>query len=275
MASAPPAEEIGFEGANGVAVPMSPTSRRRAMITREMSESLRKSEPLTPVQGILADSLDLILERQKSSTGTGLRVAFAPHTRPPPLVTRRSGMSTHNSATDLKDYQYGHPLQRKTSLPPDLQLPPKLVPPLHTPQDRGDRPNQKYHHPLLQGLTHPQPHPSPHSQPQEPTQQVHYPQPPLSADPIRRQNRPTVLSGFLRPLSRVGDNVTISRTHSSAELTVSPTNVGDRPLSESTPMVRSNTDGDKGKYMEERDLQRRELQRRSETMDTGYRYHGW
>lgn len=260
MGTTAPAPQVGFEGANGVVVPMSPTSRRRAMITREMSESLRKN---------------LILERQKSSTGTGLRVAFAPHTRPPPLVTRRTGMSTHNSATDLKDYQYGHPLERKTSLPPDLQLPPKLVPPLQTPQEREGRPSQKYYHPLLQGMAHPQPHPSSRSQPQEPTQQVYYPQPPLSADPIRRQNRHTVLSGFLRPLSRVGDNPTISRTHSSAELTVSPTNIGGRPVGESTPMVRSNTDGDKGKYMEERDLQRRELQRRSETMDTGYRYHGW
>ncbi|RXK39483.1 hypothetical protein M231_03151 [Tremella mesenterica] len=248
----------------GVIQPLSPTSRRRAMITREMSESLRRN---------------LILERQKSSGVVGQRVAFV-QPRPPPLVQRReAGLTTHKSAVNLSQFEYGHPLERKTSLPPNLAEPLQLVPAFNTrsrggstaqsPEEIDRPPIPRHHHPLLQPTPHPQPQPQLHSQ------SYILPSHTFSADPNKRSVKPTILGGFLRPLTRVGSGEAagLPRTHSSAELTASPSDSEHRL--EAPAMVRSNTDGDRQRLVMEGRMRRRELQRRGETMDTGYRYHGW
>lgn len=85
-------------------------------------------------------------------------------------------------------------------------------------------------------------------------------------------SRPSVLGGgFLRPLTRVGNSSTTSlnRTQSTANFDASPT-------SPAPPMTRSNTVGGSGTSPGAAALDKRaELQRRSETMDTSYRMHGW
>ncbi|ORX39925.1 hypothetical protein BD324DRAFT_615552 [Kockovaella imperatae] len=80
-----------------------------------------------------------------------------------------------------------------------------------------------------------------------------------SAPRVSTSPRKNVLAGgFLRPLTRVGDEV--NRAKSSANLT-----------SEAPPMVRRSTEG-AGDGAEER---RRRLSRRHGSTDTSYRSHGW
>lgn len=120
---------------------------------------------------------------------------------------------------------------------------------------------------------------------------------PLQPPPPR--SRPTVLgSGFLRPLTRVGNTSPtgqphpqsqyqnqnqnqnqppngISRTQSSAALystspRISPAT--EHPQTLAPPMLRSSTEGVALDAQLER---RKQLAKRSETMDTSYRLHGW
>ena len=111
-----------------------------------------------------------------------------------------------------------------------------------------------------------------------------YQQPPAptthtSAPTTHRRTQPNVLGGgFLRPLTRVGEAAQIGRTQSSATLDnltrpTSPSTVTPSPLLEAPAMVRRSADGDGSAGSHE--SRRRELARRSGTMDTSYRSHGW
>lgn len=118
-----------------------------------------------------------------------------------------------------------------------------------------------------------------------------------SVSPTEQKRRQNPLGhGFLRPLTRA-DTSGIGRTRSAAALNLgvagmtSPTsdndNVSPSASSGATrsssghipyahlqapPMLRSSTEGDH--IVRERE-RKRELTRRSERTDTGYRYHGW
>lgn len=200
----------------------SPTTDRRGMIMREMSESLRRSKPMPEllthnvVRSIgqatewrLIISADLILERQKSSTNLAKHNTTQSQDRPPPIA------------------------------------------------------------------------------------------------------RPSVLGGgFLRPLTRVGhghgnananangagaSTTAITRTQSTATLvgshshspsgvTLGPAIGHGQPEPQAPPMMRSNTEGGRSRAGPSGTntglgtsvkVDRSELQRRSETMDTSYRMHGW
>ncbi|KAK4685571.1 hypothetical protein P7C73_g4574, partial [Tremellales sp. Uapishka_1] len=189
---------------NGVVQPLSPTTRRRTIIMREMSESLRRN---------------IILERNMTSIRANPSTQQPLNSRPAPLGTSRLPV-TSSSAVNLTQYAHGAPLQRVTSQP--------------------------------------------------------------SNEP-RRKSQPTVLGGgFLRPLTRVGENSPIGRTHSSATLSGPSQSRSASPILpvpgdglEAPAMMRRSTDGD-GLQMQERERERkRELARRSGTMDTSYRLHGW
>lgn len=92
-------------------------------------------------------------------------------------------------------------------------------------------------------------------------------------DQVPPATRPSVLGGgFLRPLTRVGNASTTSLNR-----TQSTTNFDTSPTSPAPPMTRSNTEGGGGISPVDAAVinKRAELQRRSETMDTSYRMHGW
>jgi len=149
------------------AQPLTPTTRRRTIIMREMSESLRQSESWPNLL-----TQDIVLERQKSSTRIN---TMAP--------------SRSSSAVDLtSSYDHGVPLERHNS------------------------------------------------------------------QPVLERRRPTVLGGFLRPLTRV-DPVTVQ---GSAILSASP---------EAPAMMRRST--------ESGIMERERRARRADSMDTSYRSHGW
>lgn len=127
---------------------------------------------------------------------------------------------------------------------------------------------------------------------------AHPPHPPRqsSVSPTEQKRRHNLLGpGFLRPLTRA-DASGIGRTRSAAALNlgvagmtspgsdgaVSPnaSSSGTRSSSgqnayghlQAPPMIRSSTEGDQ---LDRDRARRRELSRRSEQTDTGYRYHGW
>jgi hypothetical protein len=205
--------------------------------------------------------LDLIIERQKSSGGTSRHNSFGQaHSRPPPS-THTSVLPARNSAVDLQQYAHGAPLERHRSEP------------------RMQQPK-----PQMSSLNNPSPPPLP------PLTGSSSPAPSSQPHPPRRPGSTVLGGGFLRPLTRVGNNLSpISRTQSSATLVTpviaqgpsllahtkspSPLGGGERGY-EAPAMMRRSTEGDP------RDLggseqRKRELARRSDTMDTSYRAHGW
>ena len=251
----------------------------------------------------VADPVDLILERQKSSGGQKRHASFGPvqHSRPPPS-THTSLLPARHSAANLA----GHPVLSR---------------------HRSDRSEHS------DGRTTPQneiPRSS-LSPNQEPVQ-------PVPAEPFRRRTQPNLLGGFLRPLTRVGiDGVAGPagprvgfvepelpqrdrrghgehvpfRTQSSTDLTTAPaqqtTSLSPSPTDisrassrtgshanlslassaagleegyEAPAMMRRATEGPHGhthQRVEWSDdiARRRELVRRSVAQDNGYRTHGW
>ncbi|ORY27178.1 hypothetical protein BCR39DRAFT_238711 [Naematelia encephala] len=86
---------------SGVVKPISPKTRRRQIIVREMSESLRTN---------------VVLERQKSSANVQRQGSFA-HARPPPSM-HTSHLPTRGSAVNLSQLpSLGPPLSRASSQP--------------------------------------------------------------------------------------------------------------------------------------------------------------
>ena len=223
---------------NGVVQPLSPTTRRRGIIMREMSESLRHSEWCRHQPEFEVILADLILERQKSSSGTTrLNLLGQQPTRPAPSI-HTSILPARNSALNLEQHTHLAPLARHRSQP--------LI-----------------HNPA------PTKSPSPTS-----GQQIETITPP---DTSRRRPQPNVLGGgLLRPLTRVGENSPLNRTQSSAALDLVSSNSSHTasPLSLEAPaMIRRSTDGDGRASSHE--MRRRELAKRNEAMDTSYRSHGW
>lgn len=231
---------------NGIVRPISPTSRRRMIIMREMSESLRRSEQLSIVPQLTSD---IILEREKSSGGTK---PYA-HTRPPPSV--------HTSR--LPTVASGHNLAGMNPPAP------------HHRHSAGDVHND-HHAQLGRHSSHPNLSGYQETSPTSPDPQ----RASISPNEAMRRRSQVLGSGLLRPLTRA-DEPRLNRTRSAAALNSvesSPTQrAPSSPLMRATalqapPMVRSSTEGDQ----EERERQRkRELLRRSEATDTGYRWHGW
>lgn len=265
----------------GVVRPLSPTTRRRTIIMREMSESLRRSElgqqrRRRHVHRNPTDPTDIILEREKSSG----RTSNFGQTRPPPSV-HTSRLPTVSSAVNLAQYSghhggYGAPLQRQRSQTADVNG-------FATQPPGGglERTNSQPNLAMMQGqLRHQHAPPSPNLGPQ-------YPQASVSPETKRRAGQNVLGSGFLRPLTRASatsstTSPTLERTQSSVALNTTTSPHGE--LSSPSPthgqrtggpnfaapaMVRSSTED------LERARHRRELARRSEHTDTSYRMHGW
>ncbi len=182
-------------------------------------------------------SLDLILERQKSSGGTSRHNSVGQQPSRPAPSTHTSVLPAREAALNQAQHAPGAPLARHRSQP----------------------------------IIH---HPAPTADPDlTPPQQTQHP-----PEPSRRRTQANVLGGgFLRPLTRVGEPSLLGRTQSTAALQLvfaneppSPSPLG---APEAPAMIRRSTDGDGRASSHE--LRRRELARRSETMDTSYRSHGW
>ncbi|BEI88934.1 uncharacterized protein CcaverHIS019_0202960 [Cutaneotrichosporon cavernicola] len=249
----------------GVARPISPTARRRMIIMREMSESLRRK--------------DIILEREKS--------AGPPrppgHRRPPPSVHTHMSRGSAQNLAQLREHarETGFDtsgFQRHSATFQDMR-PDKAL------ERHNSQPNLMAYAEKRSPLA---------GQDQVPPRQA-------SLSPTEQKRRQNLLGhGFLRPLTRA-DEGGINRTQSAAALnlgvtsptserTVSPTASSGAHRSSSggyhsssgfhhphahlhaTAMVRSSTEGD---HVARERSNKREAQRRQERTDTGYRFHGW
>ncbi|WVQ78367.1 hypothetical protein IAT38_000452 [Cryptococcus sp. DSM 104549] len=258
----------------GVVQPMTPTTRRRNIIMAEMSESLRRN---------------VVLEREKSSGGLSrVLTGAAPRARPPPS-TNISAYPSHRSAINLTQYAQSQPLERHSSHDPS-RTPYNSHDPHHTPYGAaadaaagGGRPGAGMHAKSLSGAGVQQGSSS-HAQTQQ--QQQHAPAP-------SRRPQPSVLSGGIRPLTRVGDvssggpgrtqsSVTLGATASAASSSAAPGSVGASSSAagagaegaKAPAMVRWATEGGEPTQREKERKEWKEWSRRS-VLDTSYRSHGW
>ncbi len=194
------------------------------------------SGPIASNQDDKLTRADLILERQKSSGGTSRHNSTGQQTSRLPPSTHTSVIPAREAALNRVSHSQGPPLARIRSQPVMQDVP--------------------------QG-------PFSTTSPSPTSIQATLP-------PSRRTQSNVLGGGFLRPLTRVGENSPIIRTQSSANLVPSgqssPRSASPLAL-EAPAMTRRSTDGDGRASSDE--MRRQELARRSETMDTSYRSHGW
>ncbi|RSH80415.1 uncharacterized protein EHS24_008993 [Apiotrichum porosum] len=268
---------------NGIVRPLSPTSRRRTIIMREMSESLRKN---------------IIVEREKSS-GRGAMGGSKfgqDHKRPPPGV-HMSRLPTSSSAVNLA--QLHNSPQHTGEALALARVRSNQVTDFKPHNNKLERHSS---HPNLTAMgdhdnytTQPPP-PRPVQESNSRGPSPNHWQASSSTSPEARRRANVLGSGFLRPLTRVGGDGELGRARSTVALTTmtsptaepmhsshSPTthmpSSGSSgalrsPHLQAAPMMRSNTEGAGSREME-RARVRRELAKRSEHTDTSYRMHGW
>ncbi|BEI81136.1 hypothetical protein CcaverHIS002_0202960 [Cutaneotrichosporon cavernicola] len=260
----------------GVARPISPTARRRMIIMREMSESLRRSECFRVSS---ADQKTSSSSARSQQDHLDLPATVVP---PPSVHTHMSRGSAQNLA-QLREHarETGFDtsgFQRHSATFQDMR-PDKAL------ERHNSQPNLMAYAEKRSPLA---------GQDQVPPRQA-------SLSPTEQKRRQNLLGhGFLRPLTRA-DEGGINRTQSAAALnlgvtsptserTVSPTASSGAHRSSSggyhsssgfhhphahlhaTAMVRSSTEGD---HVARERSNKREAQRRQERTDTGYRFHGW